>query len=566
MKRNGQFAGKYLIIVLLTLILAAVAFFGIRSSYNYEDNPFAVLVKTSKNNQLIELYRNDIEDCYYMFLPSYADDSNARIRLLTTSPVYIDEMKMSEGMNMENIVFDHEYVLRVKDEQIGTVIFMHSDKIASLFITTSKRDLSLLSYDKELYDEGEISIIDEDGNVEYSGELESISGRGNQSWSFDKKGWAIRLPREMSLLGMRSSDKWNLIANVCDDTDGLRNVAAHYLAAELDMEFVSEQRFVDLYINSLYYGTYQLVEKIEQKENKLDIGDMDMENLLANRFIMDTETIERYTEYGDDGLPVWSYSMNIVSPEDISGGYIIERNYGYKLKEKEHLFSTDRDEPFVVRYPSVVNEEELIYIRSVVQKVEDALFDEGYIDPETSAGIWELADLDSFAKKFLVDEASKNSGAGVTSSYYYKKKGDDRLYAGPMWDFDKSFGNYHVWEDYNGLSLAKLHIDPITYWYERIYENPEARKLIEEYYTDTVRPCFEKLSESLIDEWAKEIKESYRMNEARWRYITENDPGYFDGLAVQYLSGLDEAKDYLKGWIRGREGYLDSIWANEESE
>lgn len=542
----------------------AITFLCLKTSNNYEENPFAVLVKTGKNNQVIELYKDEMGESYFIFLPSYADEKNTRIRILTTLPVYLDDTKLKEGSDFEDINFDHPYSLKVGDNELGTVSFMHSSNIASVFITTSKRDLSLLSSDKNAFDTGEISIIDETGDVEYSGELKSISGRGNQSWFFDKKPWSIHLPREVGLLGMRNSDKWNLIANLCDDTDGLRNMAAHYMAAQANMEFVSQQRFIDLYINSTYYGIYQLVEKTEEKQDKLDIGDLDLENLFVNGRVLDVETIERYTEYGEDELPAFSYSMNVKSPEDISGGYIIERNYGYKLEEKPHLFTSSRNETFVVRYPSVVNKEELNYICSIVQNFEDALFDDDYRNPETGKGVWELADLDSFVKKFLVEETSKNSGAAVTSSYYYKKRGDDKLYAGPVWDFDKSFGNYYVWENYEGLSLGLLHDDVKTFWYEKIYENEEARDLIEKYYADLIRPSVKEITGTLIDEWADQIRDSYNMNSTRWHYLLKNDPDYYKQLGLQYCFDLNEAAGYLKDWTNSRLAYLDKIWLDED--
>lgn len=563
MEKLNLLIKKYGIIVFMSFLLLITALLFIKIDNNYEDQPFAILIKTNKNNQFIELYKDETDDTYFMFLPSYANNKNTKLRLLTTYPVYLDDMRLKEGMKLDELILDHEYSLKVNGKQIGNVTFMQSSNIPSVFIATSKRDLSFLMEDKNNIDEGTISFIDAEGNIEYSGDLDSISGRGNQSWTFDKRGWSLRLFKEVPLFGMRSSYRWNLIANVCDDTVGLRNKAAHYLAEKLDMEYVSKQQFVDLYIDSLYYGTYQLVEKIEEKEDKLDIGDLDTRNYLANGFILDTDLLERYTEYYDE-LPYRSYSIGVSSPDDISGGYIIERNNGFKLKDKEHLFTTSRNEPFIVRYPSVVNEEELDYINDTVQTVEDALFAEDYIDQKTSKGIWELADMDSFVKKFLVDEFSKNEGAGVTSSYFYKKQGDDKLYGGPVWDFDKSFGNCGVWKEYEGLSLGKLFVNPITYWYERLYENKEANDLIKEYYSDIIKSGCKEITETMIDQWSKEIKDSYKMNKARWKYITNADPDFYDNLDVLYHFDEEEAKQYLKSWINNRITYLDGIWENGE--
>ena len=558
MKRSSFIIRKYGVVFILTALLAILGVLCLKTANNYIDRPFAILLRTGKDNQFIELYEDETENHFYMFLPSYASSQNTRIRILTTYPVHLDDIQLKEGMRLDVFETDYDYILKVNDNFIGTLTFMHSSNIPAVFIETSRKDLPFLMEDKNNIDEGTVSFIWPDGEIDYAGDLDVISGRGNQSWALPKRGWSIRLPEEKELLNMRSSARWNLIANVCDDTNGLRNKAAHYLAEQLGMEFTARQQFVDLYIDSLYYGTYQLTEEIEQKKDKLDIGDLDHENYLANGFILDTDLLERQTEYYDD-LPIRSYSTGVKSPEDISGGYIIERNSGFKLKEKEHLFTTNRNETFIVRYPSVVNEEELDYINNTVQIVEDELFAEN--DDE----LWNLADIDSFVKKFLIDELSKNEGEGVTSSYYYKKQGQDILYAGPVWDFDKSFGNCGVWKDPNGLALGKLYSASITYWYERVYANSEANALIKQLYTKTVKPGCKELMENLIDDWAEEISESRAMNEARWKYVENENPAFYDGLDIDYHHDIKESVQYLKTWINDRLTYLDGIWTEGEN-
>ena len=50
-------------------------------------------------------------------------------------------------------------------------------------------------------------------------------------------------------------------------------------------------------------------------------------------------------------------------------------------------------------------------------------------------------DLNSFYKYFLIQEFCGEIDTVLTSFHCTKRKGDDKLYFGPVWDFDRSFDN-----------------------------------------------------------------------------------------------------------------------------
>lgn len=54
--------------------------------------------------------------------------------------------------------------------------------------------------------------------------------------------------------------------------------------------------------------------------------------------------------------------------------------------------------------------------------------------------------MDSFVKKYLIEEITRNYDGGVTSSFFYKASDAEggKLYAGPVWDYDVSFGNCNL--------------------------------------------------------------------------------------------------------------------------
>ena len=66
------------------------------------------------------------------------------------------------------------------------------------------------------------------------------------------------------------------------------------------------------------------------------------------------------------------------------------------------------------------------------------------INPNTGKTLEEYIDLESWAKKYLVEEIVKNFDGGISSQYFYKDsdaKGEPLLYAGPVWDYDGALGN-----------------------------------------------------------------------------------------------------------------------------
>ena len=53
----------------------------------------------------------------------------------------------------------------------------------------------------------------------------------------------------------------------------------------------------------------------------------------------------------------------------------------------------------------------------------------------------ELVDVESFAKYYLLSEFTVNPDAYTSSWYMYKDGADDKIHAGPGWDYDYAFGN-----------------------------------------------------------------------------------------------------------------------------
>ena len=130
------------------------------------------------------------------------------------------------------------------------------------------------------------------GTFEISGENEDenlvtnlrIRGRGNSTWSFPKKPYQIKFDNKENVLGMPKDKKWILLANYSDKTM-LRNELAFDLSRYSNLNWTSESRFVELFINNEYLGVYQIAQKVEESSNRVNIGD--------NGYLLEVDQLSR---------------------------------------------------------------------------------------------------------------------------------------------------------------------------------------------------------------------------------------------------------------------------------
>lgn len=493
----------------------------------------------------------------YLFLPGWAEPE----QVVTGQQLRLDGQLLQAGDSLAGIAFDKEYSAAVFNRQ-ATLTVISTGELPTLFLDTVSGSMENLRWDKARQEQGFLQLMDSSGALVLKSSLDWISGRGNMTWELEKRGWGFKLPKAADLLGMAPSDKWVLLANAYDATRGLRNYAAYKMALETGMEYSRDLRFIDLYLNGEYVGLYQLTERITEGENALDIGDLDTANARENPgVLLRPEKLDIQQEWNEDGIIQKSWA-DLRSPADVSGGYILERNYGYKLEDKPFQFATDAKESFVVRYPSIVTQQEIDYISTLMQQVENAIYAPDHIDPASGKKLTELIDLDSWVRKMLVDETTKNEGMGTTSSYYYKKQGVDRVFAGPVWDYDKSFGSMGVFLSPEGLTYGSLHLD-YSLWLKQFYTNPEVQRLARQYYQELYRPYLLSLAKERFREVSLEIQDSFEADLIRWRTEYETYDSSYDETNDTFGS-LEAGVRFLERWTQARIAFLDRVWIDNE--
>lgn len=435
--------------------------------------------------------------------------------------------------------------IQLSDNQRDNLIVMKSENIPAVFITTKSGTLSKIYEDSNYRESGRIAIYTPDGEVNYAGPLHKFGGRGNYSWAnWDKKTFSIDIGDSKKILGLNNGGKYALVANASDSTF-IRNDIARQMEMAIGMDYTFEGEFIDLYVNCEYMGNYYLCPTLSVGENRIAIENLEEK---MNR-IYSKSDYSRYDIYETPVIKGWNLEHE---PEDITGGYLFEREFIGRYETEYGInpsgFKTSRGECFVVKSPKYCSKDEINYIANYVQDVEDAIYDE--------QDIGEYIDINSVAKWYVVNEVTKNYDAGVSSAFFYKDSdtADGKLKMASGWDYDMSMGNYLDWMEYAGIEpegLTKLYgAESSSEWYSRLYDNKEFNQTIRDNY-HVLENYLDWMIDEEIDGYYRMLYKSAQMDSVRWKTMYD-EKGYHPAEKADY--------DYLKDYLRRRANYLSAEW------
>lgn len=435
-----------------------------------------------------------------------------------------------------------------------SVIWLYSEHIPAVFIETESGTSDQINSDKNIKEAGTIKVLEPDGSFSLEHSLEYIKGRGNTSYTeFDKKPYQIKLTQDAPFLDMEPGKKWVFVSNSADSSL-IRNALSRSLAGHLNLPQSEEGTFVDLYVNKEYVGNYYVVEKIEIQENRLLLSDLEK----ATEHENETEDLSTYETAWTDTTKAKQIPND---PEDITGGYLIERDFDNRfLKEveiNESYFITEAKECFIVRDPEYTSEAQIAYIDSYVQSVENAILSAEGIDGTTGKSYQDLIDVDSFVRKYLLEEVTANYDGGVASSYFYKDSDtiDGRLYAGPVWDYDVSWGNSPAYLGQISTSPERLsrlasHSDS-SVWFQSLYHKPEVYEKIVTCYAQEISPYLTLLADEILPMLDEITAASAAMDQVRWEEQYARNG---------YSGDRSEQITFITNYIKARKDFLDQAW------
>lgn len=295
-----------------------------------------------------------------------------------------------------------------------------------------------------------------------------IRGRGNTTWNYAKKPYAIKLDKKAEVLGMPKHKRWVLLANYVDKTCIRNSIAFELAKMSPGLDWTPKGYHVDVVLNGKFMGNYFLCEQIKVDENRVDITEM---------------------ETTDNGS------------ESITGGYLLEIDRNFD--EVNKFYSPVRNMPFMIKEPDeeTLSPEQFAYIQNHITEVENALYGEG----STAEGFLKYIDIDSFIDYWFVYDLTSTGEPTHPKSVYMFKDRNDVIHAGPVWDFD-----YYTYQSQYNEMLINMH----AVWNDRILHDPAVRPIVKARW-NAKRESYRSIINE-IDRQYNAIKASAEYNATLW--------------------------------------------------
>ena len=352
------------------------------------------------------------------------------------------------------------------------------------------------------YVNAEVVIKDTDGSSLSDSVVMKVRGNSTAFTNVNKKSYTFKFPKKKNVLNLGSGKKWALVANAFDPTLA-RNYTAFSLAQRLGIQYTSNFKVVEVVVDGSFRGCYMLFEPVDDGKDRVDI-DVD-----SGDFMLEIET---YREEDD----VTYFKSNGIR--------------------------------FAVSEPDPPSEEQTARIKSAMDNYLSVL-NRGKEDE-----IREKIDVDSFVSFYVLNEFLKTLDFDTSSVFYYQK--DNKLYAGPPWDYDLSTGNVNEGFSQNAASSYKtdgIYISSKNL-YKYLCQKPWFSELIKAKFTE-IYPYIENIGKDggFIDTFLSDYNPVIKRNftDAGWD-VTR----YYVNVMKVPLATFEQNYAFYKNWCYERAEWL----------
>lgn len=370
----------------------------------------------------------------------------------------------------------------------------------------------------------------------YDGKI-GIEIRGSSSQMFPKKGYgfetrdALNQDMDVSLLGMPEEEDW-ILHGPYSDKSLIRNSLIFCLASQFGV-YTPRTRQVELFLNNQYQGVYVLMEKIKRDKNRVSISKLSEKDVageaLSGGYIV---KIDKTT--GNSGEGWWSDYQNV----NRSKTY-----YQFHYPKYDEILDVQKQ-----------------YITNYIAAFESAVNNKDF---SAENGYPSFIDVDSFFDFILLNELSKNIDGYRLSTFLYKDK-NEKMQAGPIWDFNLAFGNANYNDGFSTTNLqiyADLPHDEWAnpFWWSGLFGDVHFANGLKCRWQDLRKnelsnQRIEFVSDSLVNEMGEAIQRNF----TRWPVLgVEVWPNYYVGA-----THADEI-NWMKNWIRDRVKWLDNTFSGD---
>ncbi len=256
-------------------------------------------------------------------------------------------------------------------------------------------------------DEDNASYLDFDNAIK-------IEYRGSSSALLDKKQYAFTTYDDLgekdnvSLLDMPKENDW-ILNGLAYDPSFIRDYISYKLSNFIG-NYASRGRYCEVILNGEFRGLYVLQEKLKADDNRININKIKESHLtlpkLTGGYITKTDKIE-----GLENVASWS----------------MDNYLGYQSN-------------FLHEHPKLttVQPAQHEYIKGEFETLQEK------VTPPSNSSIADgypsIIDIPSFVDFILLNELSSNADGYEFSTFFHKDR-NGKLRAGPIWDFNLTFGN-----------------------------------------------------------------------------------------------------------------------------
>jgi len=257
-----------------------------------------------------------------------------------------------------------------------------------------------------LTDVSDPNALDYDGpiKIEYRGSSSSLLDKKQYAFTpYDDLGEKINVP----FLDMPTENDW-ILNGLAYDPSYMRDFLSYKLS-NLIGNYASRGKYCELVLNGEFRGIYVLQEKLKADDSRIDIKKIKDDDLtlpkLTGGYITKTDKIEGSdtVAWGMDNYGGWQ------------SNFVHEHPKSSEVMPEQHSYI----------------ENEFLTLQSYVNNPSNSSIIEGY--PST-------IDVPSFIDFIILNEISSNADGYEFSTFFHKDR-NDKLRAGPIWDFNLTFGN-----------------------------------------------------------------------------------------------------------------------------
>ncbi len=332
--------------------------------------------------------------------------------------------------------------------------------------------------------------------LNYNGRI-AIELRGSSSQDLPKKPYGLTTlladntsNNNVSILGMPKENDW-VLNSLAFDPSMIRDVLSYELGSAMG-NYAARGKYCEVIVNGDYKGVYVFMEKLKIDSNRINILKMTK---------------------NDNTLP------------ELSGGYVTKAD---KTTGGDPVAWTMASYNGTTAYihenpkPADITNQQHTYIQNQFTALQSKITAK---NESLTDGYPSIIDVPSFVDFIIINEIAANVDGYQFSTFFHKDR-EGKLRAGPIWDFNLTFGNdlflygydrsfTNVWQFDNGDNTGS------KFWKD-LYNNATFKCYLSRRWKELTavnKPLSYNKIVTKIDSLASVVNESKSREQARWNTI-----------------------------------------------